>query len=456
MENVIFEDPSKFRVRPKRHVYVEPASSGVSSIRECTNEGEPPALAPISDMALQGHSHTTSVDRPSKPERPQCHSDHTDGEFTDRLSPESRSLDGWHPEISIHETWRSSLHDNLGGGRVAGGVFLYDDFSLAQNDDDGPAGGLDDNLDSLFSGAPPDQEPSRTSVSDDNFDGPAQNDTSQGTETRDDFVITSLSDGLTRAGAPSPWTDVDAVFTTTQSNGPQLEPIGLPSPKRCFPSSRHQTRVEVVTPSRRPSARAERRASSAQIANVVQIPSGARRRSRSPRPGGHVEHLSGRKRRDRSDSEFYSPDSHQVRVESESNKTPSDSHQALAEGSDAHSRQRENQLHEPDFRHGTLPMVGTTNSAHGSDSERTLVGRGANTNYEVKTGPDFTRGEPCATPTTPLDIEEPMNSHGGQESHQGRLKCISFQSVTPADAAFMTAIIDNPADLENVFHSPAA
>lgn len=55
MDNVIFEDPSKPRVRPQRHVHVEPASSGVcqsSSIRECINEVQPPDVAPISNIRL--------------------------------------------------------------------------------------------------------------------------------------------------------------------------------------------------------------------------------------------------------------------------------------------------------------------------------------------------------------------------------------------------------------------
>ncbi|KAK5313761.1 hypothetical protein LTR93_010758 [Exophiala xenobiotica] len=178
MDNVIFKDPSKPRIRSKRHMYVEPASS-VSSIRECTNEE---------------HSHTTSVG----------HS-------------ESISLEGQHPEISIHEMWRSSLHHGQGDGPVSGDSSLHDDFSLAQNDDDGLAEGFDDDLGSLFSGIPPYLEPSRTSVSDENLDGCAKNDTSQSTETRDDFVSTSLSDDFARSGTPRPWTDVDAIDLTTQS-----------------------------------------------------------------------------------------------------------------------------------------------------------------------------------------------------------------------------------------------
>ena len=53
MDNFIFEDPSKPRIRLKRPVHVEPASSGFSPIQECTNEVEPPAIAPILRMPLQ-------------------------------------------------------------------------------------------------------------------------------------------------------------------------------------------------------------------------------------------------------------------------------------------------------------------------------------------------------------------------------------------------------------------
>ncbi|KAK5312828.1 hypothetical protein LTR93_011176 [Exophiala xenobiotica] len=118
--------------------------------------------------------------------------------------------------------WRTSPHDGLGDVRISGHMSHHDDFSNAQNDDDGLAEGLDDDLDSLFSGVPPDFEPSRTSASDDNLDGPAQNDTSQGSVTRDDFVTTSTSDGIARARTPSPRTDVDATDLTHQSHGAQL------------------------------------------------------------------------------------------------------------------------------------------------------------------------------------------------------------------------------------------
>ncbi|KAK5311850.1 hypothetical protein LTR93_011558 [Exophiala xenobiotica] len=206
MDNVVFEDPSKPRIHAKRRVHVEPASCCASYLREYMHEVEETAIAPNSDMPLQDHSHTTSVG----------HS-------------ESMSLEGRHPKISIHEMWRSSVHHCLGNGHISGDFCLHDDFFLAQNDDDGLGEGLNDDLESLFSGALPDLEPFRTSVSDKSPDGPAQNDTSQGMETRDDFVISSPGDGLSRVGTPSVWTDVNAIDLTTRSNGPQLELIGLPS-----------------------------------------------------------------------------------------------------------------------------------------------------------------------------------------------------------------------------------
>jgi len=430
MDNVIFEDPSRPRVRPQRLVRAAPASSGASSIRECPHEVQPQAVTQVSDIRPREHSHTTSVG----------HS-------------EPISLEGRQHETSIHEMWRSSLHDAQAeaDGRISGAISLHDDFSLAQTDDDGLAEGLDDDLWSLFSGGLPDVEPSRTAVYAENPDGRAQNNTSQGTETRDDLVITSSGDELSRAGTPSLGTDVDAMDLTTRSNNPQLKLTGVPPSQRCYPpSSRHEPRVEVVIPSRCPSARAERSASSVQLANVVETPNGVRGRTASPPPGGRDEHLTGRKRRYRSGSDSHSPDSRRQRVEAESNKTPSVCHRTSAEDSAAQTRRTENQ-------HGTLPVVvRTPNAAYGPDSEQTLVGRGANSNCEEETVPDLTPGEPSPTPTTSLDIDESTNSHHEHEQHNGGLKGMSVQPVTAADAAFITAIIDSPADLQNVFHSPAA
>ncbi|KAK4934608.1 hypothetical protein LTR10_024175 [Elasticomyces elasticus] len=430
MDNVIFEDPSKPRVRPERLVRAAPASSEATSIRECPHEVQPQAVTPVSDIRPQEHSHTTSVG----------HS-------------EPISLEGRQQEISIHEMWRSSLHDPQAeaDGRISGAISLHDDFSLAQTDDDGLAEGLDDDLWSLFSGGPPDVEPSRTAVCAENPDGRTQNNTSQGTETRDDLVNTSSGDGLSRAGTPSLGTDVDAMDLTTRSNNPQLKLTGGPPSRRCCPpSSRHKPGLEVVTPSRCASARAERSASSVQLANVVERPNGVRRRTASPSPGGRVEHLSGRKRRYRSGSDFLPPDSRRQRVEAESNKTPSVCHRTSGEGSAGQTRRTENQ-------HGTLPVVvRTPNAAHGPDSEQTLVGRGANSNCEDKIVPDLSSGEPSPTPTTSLDIDESMNSHHEHDQHHGGLKSMSVQPVAAADAAFITAIIDSPADLQNVFHSPTA
>ncbi len=76
MDNVIFEDPSKPRVRPQRHVQAAPASSEASyeasSIRECPHEVQPQAVTPVSDIRPQEHSHTTSVGHSGKSERPRA------------------------------------------------------------------------------------------------------------------------------------------------------------------------------------------------------------------------------------------------------------------------------------------------------------------------------------------------------------------------------------------------
>ncbi|KAK5311154.1 hypothetical protein LTR93_011811 [Exophiala xenobiotica] len=420
MDNVIFEDPSKARFRSKRHVRATPASPGASSIREYAHNVEPQTVTPVSETRPQEHSHTTSV-----------------GHF------EPISLERRDPETSVHKTWRSSLHDVQVEGSASGATSLHDDFSLARTDDGALAEGLDDDLYSLFSGAPPDLEPSRASVSDENPDGLARNKRSLGTETRDDFVITSPGESFPRTGSPSLWTDVDAVDPTTWSNSPQLKLTAIPSAQRCPPpSSCHTPQVEVMVPSHRPSARAERSASasSAHIANAAETPNGVGERMASPRPGGYVvEHLNGLKRRSESESEFFSEDSHRQRVEAGSNKTPSHSHRT-----------------QPDLGHGTLPLVEPFDFAHKVDSEQTIVDRGSIWNYEDETVPHPTLIEHSGNPATALTIDESRNSHREQGQHLGGLKGMSVQPVTPTDAAFITAIIDSPADLQNIFHSPRA
>ncbi|KAK5216026.1 hypothetical protein LTR72_010902 [Exophiala xenobiotica] len=290
-----------------------------------------------------------------------------------------------------------------------------------------------------------------------NPDGLARNKRSLGTETREyDFVITSPGESFPRTGSPSLWTDIDTVDPTTWSNSPQLKLTAVPSAQRWYPpSSCHTPQVEVMDPSHRASARAERSASAS--ANVAETPNGVGQRMASPRPGGHVvEHLNGFKRRYESESDFYSQDSHRQRVETGSDKTPSHSHRTQVEGSVPRIRRTENQIHKPDLGHGTLPLVGPFNFAHGTDSEQTIVDRGSTLNHEDETVPHPTLIEHSGNPTTALNIDESRNSPHEQGQHLGGLKGMSVQPVTPTDAAFITAIIDSPADLQNIFHSPRA
>ncbi|KIV81249.1 hypothetical protein PV11_03449 [Exophiala sideris] len=434
MDNIIFEDPSKARIRSKQHVRAVPASFVTSSGRECTHEIEPQAVASVPEIRLQEHSHTSNV-----------------GHF------EPLSLQDQTSETPLYELCRSPLHDDTAGdGRILEVTSLHEDFSIAQIDDNGLAESLDDDSDSLFSGVPPDLECLKTTGSDEHSDGQAQSYTSRVAVTRDDFVISSASDDLVRSGTPSLRTNSDAIDPTTGSNCPQPKLTAAPSRQRCFPqSSRHKPRIEVVIPSRRPSPVSQRNLCSTQPADVIVTPNGARPRTASPRPSGHVEHISGQKRRYRGESDFDSLDSHRVRVGADSNETPSLFHQTLAEPSAAHSRRKETQLHSPGSKYGAPIGAGIYNPSYESHSEQTLIDRGASINCEDQTGHDLPLREVCPTPASPSDIDEPLNSHHGQEQHQD-LKCLSVHPVTPADAAFVTAIIDSPADLQNIFHSPAA
>ncbi|KAI1621214.1 hypothetical protein EDD37DRAFT_612660 [Exophiala viscosa] len=97
-----------------------------------------------------------------------------------------------------------------------------------------------------------------------------------------------------------------------------------------------------------------------------------------------------------------------------------------------------------------------SNLAHGAESEQTLADRGSSLDCEDKTVPGLTLGEYSANLATPLNVGESRNSPREQGQNQGGLESISVQPVTPADAAFITAIIATPADLQNVFHSPRA
>ncbi|KAL6240232.1 hypothetical protein RBB50_012879 [Rhinocladiella similis] len=97
--------------------------------------------------------------------------------------------------------------------------------------------------------------------------------------------------------------------------------------------------------------------------------------------------------------------------------------------------------------------AGIQYSAYGSDSEKKLIDRGASINCEDQTGHTFLRRE--LSPTSSSNIDEPLDDHHWQGRHQDRLKCLSLQLVASADAGFVIAIIDSPADLQNIFHSSA-
>jgi hypothetical protein len=75
----------------------------------------------------------------------------------------------------LDELRRSPLQDDTAGDRrILEETTLHDDFSLAHIDENGLAESLDDDLDSLFSGVPPDLESFKTSGSDEHSDPQAQ------------------------------------------------------------------------------------------------------------------------------------------------------------------------------------------------------------------------------------------------------------------------------------------
>ncbi|KIW35960.1 hypothetical protein, variant 2 [Exophiala oligosperma] len=319
--------------------------------------------------------------------------------------------------------WRSSLHDSLGEGRISGATSLHENFSLAQSDDDSLAEGLGDDLDSLFSGVPPDLELSRDFLSDEELDSLTQNDSSQGIQTRGNFIIISPGDGAAPASNPKLLTDIDAIDLTTRSNAPPPRFPGLSSSQRCFsPSSRDNHRVEVVIPSPRPSAAADRNTSCAQLAEVIETADGVGRRKTSPRPDDHIERLSGQKRQNMSEPDLCFPNSRRRRVEAVNNKTPSISHRTLVESSASQTCGTRNQFQPLDFEHGTLPVVGDPDATHGPDSEQVLIGRGANSDREDEVVPDLTLGVPPTTPAALVDIDESMNRDHEHERQQGGWK----------------------------------
>ncbi|KIW36521.1 uncharacterized protein PV06_11232 [Exophiala oligosperma] len=186
----------------------------------------------------------------------------------------------------------------------------------------------------------------------------------------------------------------------------------------------------------------------AQSANIMVTPKGTRQQTVSSRPIERVKR--GRKRRYRSESDTALSDSRRVRVEANSNGKPSPT-----EGTAAHSFQKDTHLHKPGFKYGAPIDTETYNSIHRSDSEQALVDRGASVNYEDKHGPNILRGRLSTTPTVLLN-DEPSNSRHKQYQHWDRLKSLSVQPVTPSDAAFITAIIDSAAELQDFFQAPAA
>ncbi|KAJ9611799.1 hypothetical protein H2204_015185 [Knufia peltigerae] len=433
MDSIIFEDPSKPRVRSKQHARAAPANFVTSSRRECIQEVEPQAVMPVPKIRLHEHSHTS-----------------------DEGSSEPRSLLDQTSEASLYNLCRSPLHDvNTDDGRILEEIYLFDDFSPALIDKNGLVESLDDDLESLFSGVPPDLESFKATGSDEHSDGQAQSFSSRAAETCDVVISSPSGDNLVRSQIPDLRTKSDAIDLTIESNCPQSKRTEEPSTQQCFPpSSRHKSRIEVVIPTRHPSSASQRNLLSTQSADVMVTPKRTRRRTVSPRPNERVK--CGRKRRYRSEADYDSSVSRRVRVEVVTNKTPTLVHQTLDDDSASSCRGREVQLHKSGFELEAPIGAGMHKSAHGSNSERTLVDRDADSEYE--TGPDFTLSEPSPSPATRLNTDKPLDSHREQKQkqHHDGLKIMSVQPVTATDAAFMTAVIESPAGLQDFFHSPAA
>ncbi|KIW10047.1 hypothetical protein PV08_11823 [Exophiala spinifera] len=428
MDSIIFEDPSKPRLRQKPQVRAAPVSSSTSLRRARTPEVEPRVVTPVPGIhQLQEHSHSSNLGH-SEPSI-----------LRDQTS-----------ETPLDELCRSPLqHESPGDGWILEGTSFHDDFSLAHIDDDGLAERLDDDLDSLFSGVLPDLECFTTTESDQHSDARAQTYASQVAGTSD-IVNSSPSDDLVCFETPGLRANSDAIDLAADSNCPEPKLTAAPSPQRCSPpSSRHKPGIEVVISTRRPSPVTQQNLSGAQGADDFVERNVARRRTASPRLSGHVQHISGQKRRYMSESDLDSLNSRRVRVEADPKNTPTLVHHMLNEGSTANSREREIHLQEP----GCNVRAGIHNPVYGSDSEQTLIDHGASINCDDQTGRDILLRERCPPPTSPLDIDEPFNDHG-QEQHQDRLKGLSIQPVTSGDAGFVTAIIDSPAYLQDIFHSP--
>ncbi|KIW36520.1 uncharacterized protein PV06_11231 [Exophiala oligosperma] len=68
MDSIIFEDPSKPRIRSKQHARAAPVSFFTSLGRECIQEVKPQAVTSVPKLKLHEHSHTSDKDRSNKPE----------------------------------------------------------------------------------------------------------------------------------------------------------------------------------------------------------------------------------------------------------------------------------------------------------------------------------------------------------------------------------------------------
>ncbi|KAK6363852.1 hypothetical protein LTS17_012758 [Exophiala oligosperma] len=433
MDSIIFEDPSKPRIRSKEHARAAPASFATSSGRECIQEVEPQAVTPASKVRLHERSHTSDEGR-----------------------PQPRSLLDQNSEALLYNLCRTPRHDaNTNDGWIWEDTSLHDDFSLAQIDENGLVESLDDDLESLFSGIPPDLEFFKINGSEEHSDGQTQSYSSRVARTYDVIISSPSDDNLVRSETPGLQTNSDAVDLTVESNCPRPKRTAAPSPQQYFPpSSGHKSQIEVVIPTRHPSSASQRNLLSSQSADVMVTPERTRRWTVSPRPNKRVER--GRKRRYRSEADFDSSDSCRVRAETDSKETPSLFHSTLMEGSAAHSCRNETQLQKLGLKYGAPIEDETYNSIHGSDSEQTLIDRGASLNFEDEPRTNIFRGKLGITLASSSNTDEPVNCHHEQDQHRHRLKRLSVQPVTSSDAAFITAIIDRATDLQDFLQAPAA
>ncbi|KAJ9493514.1 hypothetical protein H2202_011016 [Exophiala xenobiotica] len=202
-----------------------------------------------------------------------------------------------------------------------------------------------------------------------------------------------------------------------------------------------QTPLEVVVPPRHLSVPAVPGVSAVRKLSAAEALAIGGRRTTSPLPGAYV------------DLTF----AHQTLVDgvwkAGSNNMLSLFDETLADGSPARDHRIQRQLHTPNFEDETPPRFATAGSTYEPDREQTHVDRRANPTREDESGRDVAPSEWSGIPATRRYIVEPLNHH---QQYQGGLKSMSVQPVTPADTAFITALIDSPTDIRNVLHSPAA